>query len=244
MNLIIDIGNSLTKIAIFDEDVIVKKVTTELLSVALINDLKETFPAIEQAILSSVTEVPAEVVKSLNEKLKYFIQFSQLTPVPIVNCYESPTTLGLDRIAAAVGSTVLFPAEDRFIIDAGTAITFDLIDRNDQFLGGNISPGLKTRFRALHEFTGKLPMVEASDQWVEIGKTTEEAIRAGVQKGLIFEIDGMIDQIREKWKGCRIILTGGDSFFFETKLKNAIFVIYEITLVGLNKILEYNAKRK
>jgi type III pantothenate kinase len=129
------------------------------------------------------------------------------------------------------------------VIDVGSAMTFDLIDENKQFLGGNISPGLEMRFRALHKFTSKLPEIGRSDQWKEIGKTTEEAIRAGVQNGMIVEMDGMIDLIRKDWPECQIILTGGDSFFFDRKLKNTIFVKFEITLIGLNRILEYNAEK-
>jgi type III pantothenate kinase len=99
------------------------------------------------------------------------------------------------------------------------------------------------RFRALHKFTSKLPEIERKDSWPTIGKTTEEAIRAGVQNGMIFEIDAMIDHVRKDWPECQVILTGGDLFFFDKKLKNTIFVKFEITLIGLNRILEYNAEK-
>jgi type III pantothenate kinase len=99
------------------------------------------------------------------------------------------------------------------------------------------------RFKALHEFTKKLPETEPADLWSDIGKTTAEAIKAGVQNGMIFEIDGMIDHVRNSWPGCQIILTGGDCLFFDKKLKNTIFVKFEITLIGLNRILEYNAEK-
>ena len=243
MNLAIDIGNSLTKVAIFDAAEIVQTICMEELTIARLGDLKRIYPGLNKAILSSVADINTELLKELKKKYNFFIQFDHQTAVPIENLYESKETLGLDRLAAAVGGMSLFPGKDLLVIDAGTAITFDLIDKNNRFLGGNISPGLKTRFRALHQFTNKLPEIEAADQWSDIGKTTEEAIRAGVQNGLIFEIDGMIDHVRKNWPECQVILTGGDLFFFDKKLKNTIFVKFEITLIGLNRILEYNAEK-
>jgi type III pantothenate kinase len=164
--------------------------------------------------------------------------------MPVVSLYKTPETLGLDRLAAAIGAHGLFPDEDLLVIDAGTAITFDLIERNGTFAGGNISPGLRIRFRALHEFTKKLPLIEASDDFQVIGQSTEEAIRAGVINGMVFEIDGTIDLIRKKIPEIRPVLTGGDAHFFERRLKNPIFVKFEVTLIGLNRILEYNVEKQ
>ncbi|MCX6236431.1 MAG: type III pantothenate kinase [Bacteroidia bacterium] len=243
MNLVIDIGNSLTKVAIFDAGEIVQTFCVEELIIKRLSDLKRIYPGLNKAILSSVANINTELLKELKEKYDFFIQFNHQTAVPIENLYESKETLGLDRLAAAIGGVSLFPGKELLVIDAGTAITFDLIDKNNRFLGGNISPGLKTRFRALHKFTRKLPEIECADQWPDIGKTTEEAIRAGVQNGMIFEIDGMIDHVRKNWPECQVILTGGDLFFFDKKLKNTIFVKFEITLIGLNRILEYNAEK-
>ena len=243
LNLVIDIGNSQTKVAVFDAGEIVQVTCMESLNIARLADLKRNYPALNQAILSSVAKVDSELLKVLKKDYDYFIEFDHQTAVPIGNLYESKETLGLDRLAAAVGGIFLFPDKELLVIDAGTAITFDLVDKNHHFLGGNISPGLKMRFRALHEFTRKLPEIEKADLWPAIGKTTEEAIRAGVQNGMIYEIDGMIDQVRKDWPECQVILTGGDLFFFDKKLKNTIFVKFEITLIGLNRILEYNAEK-
>ncbi len=243
MNLVIDIGNSQTKVAIFNADEIVQTICMKIFNSERLGDLKRIYPGLNRAILSSVAEVDEELLKKLNKEYPVFVEFNHQTAVPITNLYESQTTLGLDRIAAAVGSIFLFPEKRLLVIDAGSAMTFDLIDENRQFLGGNISPGLEMRFKALHKFTSKLPEIGRSDQWREIGKTTEEAIRAGVQNGMIFEMDGMIDLIRKDWPECQVILTGGDSFFFDKKLKNTIFVKFEITLIGLNRILEYNAEK-
>jgi len=243
LNLIIDIGNSQTKVAVFDAGEVVQVICMEELNVVRLADLKQQYPGITKAILSSVADVDPMLLKFLKKEFDFFVEFDHTTSVPIGNLYDSKETLGLDRLAAAVGGATLFPGKALLVIDAGTAITFDLIDNNNCFLGGNISPGLKMRFRALHQFTKKLPEVERSDQWPDIGKTTVEAIRAGVQNGMIFEMDGMIDHILKKWPGCQIILTGGDLFFFDKKLKNTIFVKFEITLIGLNRILEYNAEK-
>jgi type III pantothenate kinase len=243
LNLVIDIGNSLTKVAVFDFGKIVQTICMEELTIARLVDLKLIYPDLNHAILSSVADVDVNLLKFIKTEYNLFVEFTHQTPVPIENLYESKETLGLDRLAAAVGGNSLFPGKDLLVIDSGTAITYDLIDKNNRFLGGNISPGLKTRFRALHQFTKKLPEIEVADQWPLIGKTTEEAIRAGVQNGIIFEIDGMIDHIRKDLPECQVILTGGDSFFFDKKVKNTIFVKFEITLIGLNRILEYNAEK-
>ena len=243
MNLVIDIGNTQTKVAVFDAGEIVQIICMEALNISRLGDLKHTYPGLNKAILSSVANVDPELLKTLKKDFDFFIEFNHQTPVPIGNLYESKETLGLDRLAAAVGGNSLFPGNVLLVIDAGTAITFDLIDKNNCFLGGNISPGLKMRFKALHEFTKKLPVIESAEKWPDIGKTTEEAIRAGVQNGMIFEIDGMIDHIRKDWPECQVILTGGDLFFFDKKLKNTIFVKFEITLIGLNRILDYNAEK-
>ena len=243
MNLVIDIGNSQSKVAVFDAGDIVQIICMDKLSIEQLGDLKRDYPALNQAILSTVGEIDADLLNALKKEYKLFIEFDHQTPVPVGNLYESKKTLGLDRLAAVVGGIVLFPEKELLIIDAGTAITFDLVDKHHQFLGGNISPGLNMRFRALHEYTKRLPEIERSDLWPTIGKTTEEAIRAGVQNGMIFEIDGMIDLVRKDWPACQVILTGGDLFFFDKKLKNTIFVKFETTLIGLNRILEYNAEK-
>ncbi|MEI7523617.1 MAG: type III pantothenate kinase [Mariniphaga sp.] len=244
MNLVIDIGNSQTKVALFDAGEIVQTFFMKLFDGDQLRNIKQTYPTMTNAILSTVGTIEPNMPEILKEEFEFFLGFNHLTPVPIENLYESKTTLGLDRLAAAVGAVALFPGRELLVIDAGSAITFDLIDRNNRFLGGNISPGLAMRFKALHTFTSKLPEIVAGDHYPEFGTTTEEAIRSGVQLGMIYEIDGVIDQIRHKWPECKVILTGGDSHFFDKKLKNTIFVKFELTLIGLNRILEFNVINK
>ena len=213
------------------------------LSLNELEELMKGFPGTERAILSSVAKVPAPVYDYLSNSFSTFLELNFRTVLPIVNGYRTPETLGLDRLAAAVGARTFFPGEDLLVIDAGTALTFDLIEQNGVFLGGNISPGMRTRFRSLNEFTRNLPLVEEADLWPLIGETTEEAIRAGVLNGMVLEIDGMIDLLRKKYPRIQPVLTGGDAGFFERRLKNHIFVKFEITLIGLNRILEYNVEK-
>ena len=243
MNLVLDIGNSRTKAAIFSHGEMVETFAFNNLSLNELKEVMEGFPGTERVILSSVATVPAPVYDYLSNSFSTFLELNSRTLLPIVNGYRTPETLGLDRLAAAVGARTLFPDKDLLVIDAGTAVTFDLIEQNGVFLGGNISPGMRTRFRSLNEFTRNLPLVEEADNWPLIGVTTEEAIRAGVLNGMVLEIDGMIDLLRKKYPGIQPILTGGDAGFFERRLKNHIFAKFEITLIGLNRILEYNVEK-
>lgn len=244
MNLVVDIGNSRTKLAIFLKKELVDFQTVDELTIVQLAEIKKAYPDIDRAILSSVSTADPQIVGYLKSEFIHFLELNYLTPVPIKNQYKTPHTLGLDRLAAAIGACELCPGKDLLVIDAGTAITFDLIENNGTFKGGNISPGLRSRFRALHEFTMKLPLLEETEEYPVIGQTTEEAIRAGVINGMVFEIDGTIDLFRENRPGLQPLLTGGDAQFFERRLKNAIFVKFEITLIGLNRILEYNVEKQ
>lgn len=244
MNLVVDIGNSRTKLAIFLKKEMVDSWTVDELKIDRLEEIKKAYPDLDKAILSSVSTADQHVVGYLKSEFNHFLELDYLTPVPIKNQYKTPHTLGLDRLAAAIGACELFPGKDLLVIDAGTAVTFDLIESNGTFKGGNISPGLRSRFRALHEFTKKLPLIEETGDYPVIGQTTEEAIRAGVINGMVFELDGTIDLFRENRPGLLPLLTGGDALFFERRLKNAIFVKFEITLIGLNRILEYNVENQ
>jgi len=175
--------------------------------------------------------------------LRQFIILSAETPLPIQNAYKTKLTLGYDRIADAVGAYSMFPGVNVLIIDAGTAITIDLLTAEGEFYGGNISPGLDLRFRALNEFTSKLPLIKKKEYHPFLGKTTEEAILSGVLSGAAFELDGYIDKLRIQYPDLKIILTGGDIKFFVKKLKNIIFVHSNLNLTGLNRILEYNVEK-
>jgi len=206
--------------------------------------LKDEHPQMTQAILSSVKSVDDEILQFLSGNFDLFIALDHQTELPIENLYETPETLGKDRLAAAIGANELFPDQNLLVIDAGTAITYDLVSEKNQFVGGNISPGLQMRFNALNHFTGKLPLVSYSDEFQSIGKNTTDAIRAGVQNGILYEIDRTIDLFNRNYQNLQIVMTGGDSIFFDKKLNYSIFVHFNLTLIGLNRILEHNAKKK
>jgi len=242
LNLVIDIGNSLVKLAVFDEGRLIDSAQLENFDQDTIIRLKKQYPELNKAILSSVTGHDLALLQLLQKEFSYFMELSSVTPVPIKNNYRSKSTLGLDRLAAAVGATSLFPDNDLLIIDAGTAITYDIVDKENGFMGGNISPGLRTRFRSLHHFTGRLPLLNPVAEWPDIGTTTEEAIQSGVLTGILSEVESVIELMKKKWPELRVIVTGGDAEFFDKKLKSSIFVKFEITLLGLNRILEYNVK--
>jgi len=244
INLVIDIGNSRDKIALFNEHDLMFNVPVDRLTLDHLKMLKDEHPQLNKAILSSVRNVESEITDYLSGNVEFFLEMNNLTRLPIENIYETPETLGKDRLAAAVGANELFPDQNLLIIDAGTAITYDLVSKKNQFVGGNISPGLEMRFKALNHFTGKLPLVSYSDEFQPIGRNTIDAIRAGVQNGILFEMAQTIDLFNRNYQNLHIIMTGGDSIFFDKKLNYSIFVHFNLTLIGLNRILEYNAKKK
>ncbi len=242
MNLIIDIGNTRTKFSVFNhgEEMISVPVDEFLPSHAGV--LLKEHPSIDKVILSTVKDYSPELQKYLRQNFKTFIELDAETPLPVENCYGSKDTLGKDRLAAAVGAFHLYPNANVLVIDAGTAITYDLINEQGQYLGGNISPGIEMRFKALNQFTGRLPLVEKKEFGKLFGQTTEEAICAGVQHGVVFEADKAIDTFKEFYKNLNVIITGGDAIFFDKKLKNSFFVHFNLIAIGLNRILEYNGE--
>ncbi len=242
MNLVIDQGNTVCKFAVFNDSEIIERTTGQELTEDLLAMLFARHPEITCGILSSVSEYKPEVGEWLNTKLKTFIILSPETPLPIKNNYQTKSSLGYDRIADAVGAFSLFPGKNILIIDAGTAITIDLLTAKGEFYGGNISPGLDLRFRALHEFTKKLPLIEKKEDFPIMGRSTEDAILAGVLNGAVFELDGYIENLKKQYSDLAIILTGGDINYFDKKLKNSIFVHLNLNITGLNRILEYNVK--
>ncbi|MBI5218878.1 MAG: type III pantothenate kinase [Bacteroidia bacterium] len=244
MNIIIDFGNTLAKIAITENNRIVFKKTYETITSKDIKSIGNKFPGIENAILSSVVNHSGKISDFLKNHYSFYIELDEKTPIPIVNRYKTPLTLGKDRLAGVVAAGNIFPGNDVLVIDLGTAATFDFIDKKKMYHGGNISPGLTTRFKALNRVTQKLPLLEKKEKFPLLGDNTKDAIIAGVQNGLIFEINGYINCLTEKYSNLKIILTGGDAFFFEKKLKNAIFAEPDLVILGLNMILEYNLKLK
>lgn len=239
MKLVIDIGNTLQKAAIFDGD---KPSEIYSFNEITIPDLHNFFlkNKIDSCILSSVVPYD-EKIKDLLKNNSPFIELDHKTPLPISINYNSPETLGKDRLSAAVGSQIFFLGKNVLIIDIGTAIKYDFVNTKGEYNGGAISPGLNLRFKSLHNYTAKLPLVSYQNIEFIIGENTTQSLLSGVINGVAFEIDGFIDDYKEKYKGLNIILSGGDHKYFEKRLKNAIFAVPNIVLLGLNKILDYNA---
>jgi type III pantothenate kinase len=193
-------------------------------------------------MISNVINDNHIITVAIKKKFPY-IFLNAGTPIPIKNQYKTPETLGNDRLANAVGATIIFPEKNVLIIDMGTCIKYDFIDKNKNYHGGAISPGLEMRFKSLDKFTDQLPLIEPSENFSLTGRSTEESILSGVQNGIIFEINGMIDQYKKKHDELKVIITGGDHAFFANHLKSSIFAAPNLTLQGLNEILEYNVRK-
>lgn len=242
VNLIIDIGNTTAKVAIFNDNSLVEVFRSSNKSLDCLPEILTKF-RIRQGILSSVIDLTQKIKEQLNTLPFPVIRLTIDTPLPITNLYLTPETLGNDRLAAVIGANEIYPEKDILVIDAGTAITYDFIDAKGRYSGGNISPGKMLRFKALHEFTGKLPLVDENGARHSLGVNTETAIREGVIKGMEFEIKGYIDSLKKIHPDLLVFLTGGDGFLFETSLKNLIFADNFLVLKGLNRILNYNNGR-
>jgi type III pantothenate kinase len=241
MKLVIDVGNSFVKLAVFDGHEMIELKKTADFSVADVAGLFEKYKLISGAILSSVRENTDELTSFLARKTT-FILLDAKTPLPFKNLYATPETLGRDRIAAVAGAQGLFPGKPVLVIDAGTSITYDLLTAGGEYLGGGISPGLQMRFDALHTLTSKLPLVKPSlGKEVElIGNSTGSAILTGVQNGVLQEVDGIIGRYEADFSGLKTVICGGDNKYFDKYLKNNIFAAPNLVLQGLMKILQFN----
>lgn len=242
-NLVVDIGNTRSKIAVFENDKLIMSYPTDLFDTEDVIRIKSEYPKTNSAIFSSVRNNSKELKKLLKGHFQTVVELNHQTSLPLEICYETTSTLGKDRIAAAVGANSIYPNQNLLIIDAGTAITYDFVNSLNQYTGGFITPGLNMRFKALHQFTEKLPLLNTSMPENYQGRNTTESIIGGVQLGLEGETNRMIAHFQSKCNKLLIILTGGDTKYFEKLLKNYNFVALEIILPGLNKILEYTKNR-
>lgn len=240
MNLIIDIGNTVSKLAVFEvnEKIFISKIQS--VTEPLLREIKEKFSInkVIYSIVSSDNHTETVVYESMGIKA---VKLTNRTPLPFSLDYLSPETIGTDRLAGVAGAYNKFPDKNVLIIDAGTAVTYDFLTSDGIFKGGNISPGLYMRFRALHEYTGRLPLVKPGNQFSTPARNTEEAIRAGVQQGLIFEINEYIRTFKKRHRDLVVIFTGGDGkFIMEIRGVQSIFSP-DLIVEGLNYILNYNA---
>ncbi|MGQ9620269.1 MAG: type III pantothenate kinase [Bacteroidales bacterium] len=239
MNLVVDIGNTGIKFAIYtgNDKTAFLRMDTEDEEVFL--EFIKKYD-IKKAIISTVRDIPIFLENSLYLNIPYIHIMSGKTRIPFPVDYETPETLGSDRIAAIAGAFKTFPGKDCLVIDAGSAITYDfLID--GRYNGGNISPGIEMRFRALNIFTGRLPLIQRKSAFSFPAINTADAITAGVISGVIFEINEYIRTFEQKHKGSAIIITGGDSDYLKERVMGKLEYMPDLVIEGLNFILEYNA---
>ncbi len=240
MNLVLDIGNTRTKAAVFENNHIVEHLILEKNPLPQLKKLLHSFPDIKFSLVSSVLNHSKEIVNSLQHKTNC-IHFDLNSKIPLHLDYKTPETLGKDRLAAAVGAYTLFPGKNVLIIDAGTCLKIDLVTSQRIYKGGAISPGLHMRLKALNVFTDKLPHCEPEPEFTALnGQSTRESIISGVQNGMLFEINGFISAWKQQYSDLQVVLSGGDQTFFEVALKNSIFAHPNLVLIGLNEILKLN----
>lgn len=264
---IVDIGNTFAKVGLFEGNELIEVNTG--LEIETIDDFL-SLKKVKKAIISSVTRNQEEL-EAIFEQVSFDkLILNPSTALPIKKDYETPQTLGSDRLAAAVGANFLYPDSNCLIIDMGTAIKYDYVsvdNGNGTFRGGIISPGMRIRFESLHTFTKRLPLVTAEDippggTPPLIGKNTKACIQSGVVNGIIAEVRGMIENYKKSGK-CQVILCGGDASFFESQIKKPNFagsidngalenplidntkieLIPNLVLIGLNRILIYNVEK-
>ncbi len=238
MNLAIDIGNTRVKTCLFKgidpfNLQIYKSLKDLLQDVAFITQA-------QQAIIGSVVDGLEEDIAKLNSLVPTQI-FTSQTKIPLVNAYQSASTLGSDRLSASIGAYTLYPNKNVLVIDAGTCIKYNFTNHKNEYLGGAISPGILMRLKALHQYTSKLPLVEVDFSYSElIGSNTQNSILSGVLNGASAEIEETINRYKQQFPDLICVLTGGDSEYLAKRLKNSIFVHQNLVLKGLNDILNYN----
>ena len=243
-NAAIDWGNSTVKVGWFDGSTLIETRRYDSIN-ALLAELAKRPPT--PVIVSSTSRPVSEINAYLAGTGRDVWVLTNQTPVPVRTAYDTPHTLGADRVAAAVGATALFPGQDCLVLDLGTCLTADFVDGQRVFQGGLISPGLRMRFRALHEQTAHLPLVtfgtEEMTLWPDLtAKNTRQAMQSGVVNGLMFEMNGIIETYRRERPGTVALLCGGDASSFESRLKGPIFAVPDLVLIGLNRILRHNVE--
>jgi type III pantothenate kinase len=237
-NLVIDIGNTLIKAAIFEGDEMVFTDHYPYFDNQVLDALFERY-SVEKSIISTVKKQTEAWQAQLAQQTQ-LIYFNTAMATDINNHYKTPHTLGLDRLASIIGANHLYPQQNSLVIDGGTCITYDFIDGGANYYGGSISPGLNMRYKALNHYTAALPVVKYDKDFdLNTGVDTETAIRSGVQNGIKHELTGFIESYANYSPQLNIILTGGDGVFFDTLLKNSIFAPYiknepYLVLKGLN----------
>lgn len=241
MNLIIDIGNTSSKYYCFDGDEILAHDSEEGHALSFLSHIQVC--EVEAAMVCTVVDLPSSVENQLEALPCPVYRFSSETPIPIKNRYRTPETLGTDRLAAAVGAWSQAGNRSLLIIDAGSCITFDVINADGEYIGGNIAPGLHARLRAIGDYFPRLPHVTANGEAPALGYDTETAIRAGVIQGMRHEIEGYIMYLKKQYDGLAVFMTGGDDHMFANAAGSDLVVDHFLVPKGLNHILRYNTEQ-
>ena len=243
MYIAIDIGNTLQKAAVFSANgEMLSLVAEPSLPTETVNSLLDEY-SISHSILSSVGAERPDIQRLLSDRT-HLTRFNHTTPLPIHIDYRTPETLGLDRLACAVAAHALFPTENVLAIQAGSCLVTDFVTADGHYLGGSISPGVDMRFAALHHFTERLPQIKRQPVNLLTGQTTEESILSGVMNGITDEINGVIERYRQQYGSIKVVFTGGNKDDLQNSIKFTIFAASNIVLLGLYKILIFNAKGK
>lgn len=239
--LCIDWGNTLVKAAVFNSDnkiVLLQQFSADQATAAIDNIIAQHQPA--GVIFSSVVSDTVNEERHIKEQVPHFLSLDINTMLPVMNAYSSPETLGVDRLAIAVGAQASYPDKNILAISLGTCITYNFVQKNRAFRGGAISPGLKMRLRSMHEWTDKLPEVTPEGEILLLGYDTATCMRSGAIYGMASEIDGMVNAFAEQYPDFNAVLTGGDSTLLGNKLKSKIFADPDLLMKGLNLILKHN----
>ena len=243
MDLVIDVGNTLKKVAVFTEDSkMLSLFKVKNIEITLLEDIFSKY-SIKRTIISTVSVLSEDIINWLENNTD-LVNLKHSSKFPIEITYSNPETLGTDRISNAVGANALFPDKNVLSIVAGTCLVADFVNSNNEYLGGSISPGLKMRFSALKQYTARLPLIEVEKIDFLTGKSTQESILSGVINGIVFEIEGIIDAYSKRYSDLKIIFSGGDSELLGNYIKKTIFAAQNPILLGLHKILQFNASEK
>jgi type III pantothenate kinase len=240
MNLVIDVGNSFVKLAVFNNGILKHRETVIIEDIIRhVHVINNQYKSINKAIISSVGNINKLDLKILDKVFKLVVLDSE-TKLPFKNLYKTPKTLGVDRIALVCAAVKTYSKANVLIIDAGTCITFDFLNAHQNYLGGAISLGLNMRYQSLNNLTANLPLLKAAIPKDFIGSSTNESIHSGVVNGVLCEIEGTIEKYKLKYPDLTVILTGGDAKFLSKQLKSSIFANSNFLLEGLDYILQFN----
>ncbi len=239
MKLIVDIGNTLFKFAFFDANTLVKQFSLPVEEASKLPEILKDYPVPSSCFLSSVRDLPEAFIMALPQSIDVK-QLDHLTPLPFKISYSTPETLGRDRIAVVAAAYHRFPKQNVLIIDVGTCITYDFLSDNGVYYGGGISPGIQLRFKAMHQFTGKLPMAPMIENPPLIGSSTMASLQSGVMHGIQAEIEGIIRKYMDIYEDLTVLIGGGDNKYFDKQLNYSIFAASNLVIEGLKVISDFN----